>query len=72
MSAEAEASAFAAAVRVRVRPVVALAVLMLRGPQTLGEVRGRSQRLGEFTDLEHVEQTLRVREDRENGAFVRI
>ena len=53
-------------------PLVALAVLMLRGPQTLGEVRGRSQRLFEFTDLEHVEQTLRVLEDRENGAFVRI
>ena len=53
-------------------PLVALAVLMLRGPQTLGEVRGRSQRMFEFADLEHVEQTLRQLQDRESGAFVRI
>ena len=53
-------------------PLVALAVLMLRGPQTLGEVRGRSQRMFDFTDLEQVEQTLRQLEDRESGPFVRI
>jgi uncharacterized protein YceH (UPF0502 family) len=53
-------------------PLVAIAVLLLRGPQTLGEIRGRSQRMFEFTDLGHVEQTLRELEERANGAFVRI
>jgi uncharacterized protein YceH (UPF0502 family) len=35
-----------------------LCVLMLRGAQTVGEVRGRSGRLYEFTDLREVETTL--------------
>ena len=38
--------------------VAALTVLILRGPQTLGEIRGRSGRLHEFADLDEVEQTL--------------
>ena len=33
-------------------------VLMLRGPQTVGEVRGRTGRLHEFADLREVEETL--------------
>ena len=40
--------------------VAALCVLMLRGPQTLGEIRGRSGRLHEFADLDEVEQTLQA------------
>ena len=32
----------------------ALAVLILRGPQTIGEVRGRTERYVEFDDLDHV------------------
>ena len=36
----------------------ALCVLMLRGPQTLGEIRGRSERLHDFADLEAVQTTL--------------
>ena len=36
----------------------ALCVLMLRGPQTPGEIRGRSERLHDFADLEAVETTL--------------
>jgi len=35
-----------------------LAVLMLRGPQTLGELKGRSDRLHRFDSLEQVAQTL--------------
>jgi uncharacterized protein len=35
-----------------------LCVLMLRGPQTVGELRGRSERLYTFDDLEGVESTL--------------
>lgn len=35
-----------------------ICVLMLRGPQTPGELRGRAERLYEFDDLEAVESTL--------------
>jgi uncharacterized protein len=38
--------------------LAALCVLMLRGPQTVGEVRGRTGRLHEFTDLREAEETL--------------
>lgn len=36
----------------------ALCVLMLRGPQTVGEIRGRTARMYEFKELEEVEMTL--------------
>jgi hypothetical protein len=35
-----------------------ICVLMLRGPQTLGELRDRTERMHSFTDLEEVEATL--------------
>jgi uncharacterized protein len=35
-----------------------LCVLMLRGPQTLGELKQRSERLHQFADLHSVEETL--------------
>ncbi|HEX8117859.1 MAG TPA: YceH family protein [Pyrinomonadaceae bacterium] len=38
--------------------LAALCVLMLRGPQTVGEVRGRTGRMYEFADLREVEETL--------------
>lgn len=38
--------------------VAALCVLLLRGPQTTGEIRGRSGRLHEFADLADVQTTL--------------
>jgi hypothetical protein len=38
--------------------LAALCVLMLRGPQTVGEVRGRTGRLYEFADLREAEETL--------------
>jgi len=38
--------------------IAALCVLMLRGPQTVGEIRTRSGRLFEFPSLEEVEATL--------------
>ena len=38
--------------------LAALCVLMLRGPQTVGEVRGRAARLYEFADLREAEGTL--------------
>ncbi len=38
--------------------VALMCVLMLRGPQTPGELRGNAARLHEFAGLEEVEQTL--------------
>jgi hypothetical protein len=35
-----------------------MCVLMLRGPQTVGELRGRTERMYTFDDLEAVEHTL--------------
>lgn len=41
------------------RPVIAvMCVLMLRGPQTLGEIRSRSSNLYDFTSLDQVQTTL--------------
>src|SRR4051794_2482416 len=40
------------------REAAVLCVLLLRGPQTTGELRGRSERLYTFDDLEAVESTL--------------
>jgi uncharacterized protein YceH (UPF0502 family) len=40
------------------RETAILCVLMLRGPQTPGEIRGRTGRLYEFTDLEETEMVL--------------
>ena len=38
----------------------ALVILMLRGPQTVGEIRGRSGRLFEFGSIGEVESTLQA------------
>lgn len=38
--------------------VAVIALLLLRGPQTVGELRGRSDRLHEFSGLDEVQQTL--------------
>jgi uncharacterized protein YceH (UPF0502 family) len=41
------------------RPAIAvLCVLLLRGPQTLGEIRTRTTRLYDFASIEDVETTL--------------
>ena len=40
------------------REAALLCVIMLRGPQTVGELRGRGERLYAFEDLEGVETTL--------------
>jgi uncharacterized protein YceH (UPF0502 family) len=40
------------------RELALLAVLMLRGPQTVGELRGRTERMHDFADLEEVEHVL--------------
>src|SRR5262249_36203412 len=38
--------------------LAAMVILMLRGPQTVGEIRTRSNRIFDFPSLENVETTL--------------
>ncbi|GKX54892.1 UPF0502 protein [Leminorella grimontii] len=45
-------------------------LLMLRGAQTPGELRTRSNRLFEFSDMEEVEKTLEGLTEREDGPFI--
>ena len=52
------------------REVALLCVLMLRGPQTVGELRGRSERMHDFTDLEEVERCLESLATREPDPLV--
>ena len=40
------------------KELAVMCVLMLRGPQTVGEIRGRTGRLYEFAELREVEETL--------------
>lgn len=47
-----------------------LALLMLRGPQTLGELRTRSARMYDFQDLDEVEKALLELAGRPDGAYV--
>jgi uncharacterized protein YceH (UPF0502 family) len=47
-----------------------LCVLLLRGAQTPGELRSRTNRLCEFTDANHVEETLKNLMVREDGPFI--
>jgi uncharacterized protein YceH (UPF0502 family) len=47
-----------------------LCVLMLRGPQTLGELKQRSERLHHFADLRSVEETLERLTERELGRWL--
>jgi uncharacterized protein YceH (UPF0502 family) len=47
-----------------------LAVLMLRGPQTAGELRINCERLHAFTDISSVEAFLRELAERRDGALV--
>ena len=48
-----------------------LAVLMLRGPQTAGELRINSERLHAFADISSVEAFLQELAERPSGALVR-
>lgn len=51
---------FAEAYKLAEQEIAVLCVLMLRGPQTVGEIRGRTSRLYEFKELEEVELTLQA------------
>ncbi|TAK07865.1 MAG: DUF480 domain-containing protein [Candidatus Manganitrophaceae bacterium] len=45
------------------REAAVLCVLMLRGPQTIGEIRGRTERLHPFGSLEEAQKTLQTLEE---------
>lgn len=54
-------------------PEIALmCVLMLRGPQTPGELRGNAARLFEFSTLEEIEETLGALISRDEPLVVRL
>lgn len=52
--------------------VAAMCVLMLRGPQTPGEIRNRTDRLHPFTELSEVESTLDGLASREEPLVVKL
>jgi uncharacterized protein YceH (UPF0502 family) len=52
------------------REAALLQLLMLRGPQTVGELRGRSERVYEFGELEEVESCLDAMARREPEPLV--
>lgn len=54
------------------REQAVIAVLMLRGPQTVGELRGRTDRLHSFDDLAGVESTLHRLMKREPPLVARL
>jgi uncharacterized protein YceH (UPF0502 family) len=55
------------------RPAIGvMCVLMLRGPQTVGEIRTRSNRLYDFSSLDEVETTLNSLMSREAPLIVRL
>ena len=52
------------------RELAVLDVLMLRGPQTIGEIRTRGSRMAELETLSDVETILGMLADRPSGALV--
>ncbi len=52
--------------------LAAMCVLMLRGPQTAGEIKGRANRLFDFPDLERVESTLDALINRQTPLVARL
>jgi len=48
-----------------------ICVLLLRGPQTPGELRTRTNRLADFTDVNEVEMTLNQLQDLNGKTFVK-
>ena len=48
-----------------------ICILLLRGPQTPGELRSRSDRLHRFADIGEVEAALTALSSREDGPFVK-
>lgn len=53
------------------RELAVLCTLLLRGPQTLGEIKDRSERMFPFTDLAEAETVLEKLADAPGGGLVR-
>jgi len=54
---------FADDLKLVAREKAVICILMLRGPQTAGEIRSRTERLYAFKDLDEVQETLSALED---------
>jgi uncharacterized protein YceH (UPF0502 family) len=54
------------------REIAVLTELMLRGPQTLGEIRGHGERMYEFSGLAEVEEVLQGLMGRERALVVKL
>jgi uncharacterized protein len=54
------------------RQLALLAVLFLRGPQTAGELRARTERMAEFAGVEHVEEELEILAVRDEPLVTRL
>jgi uncharacterized protein YceH (UPF0502 family) len=52
--------------------VAVMCVLMLRGAQTIGEIRGRTERLYDFRDLNDVQETLDALMKRDEPLIARL
>jgi uncharacterized protein YceH (UPF0502 family) len=52
------------------RETAILCVLLLRGPQTVGEIKGRTERMYAFADLDETETVLQKMMDRPEGILV--
>ena len=63
---------FAEALELSEEEVAVLALLLLRGPQTAGEIRGRCERLHPFGDVEEVEGALDALSRKEDPLVVRL
>src|SRR5215471_14787666 len=50
--------------------VAAMCVLMLSGPQTVGEIRTRGSRMYDFSGLEEVDETLRALAEKDSEPMV--
>jgi uncharacterized protein YceH (UPF0502 family) len=54
------------------REIAAMCVLMLRGPQTAGEIRTRGSRIHDFENLDQVETTLNLLIARQPALAIRL
>ena len=50
--------------------VAVMCTLLLRGSQTIGEIRGRSSRMHEFDSLDSVLKVLSQLQEKEDGSFI--
>ena len=54
------------------KELAALACLLLRGPQTIGEIKGRTTRMADFADLEDVADALRRLRDQDPSLLAQL